>query len=166
MAKKEKRKGIPWGPKNPLWKWKHKAKPLNTTKHTTTPKVIKLAKKKTSRRWFGRKRRRGHKDNRISIIGTIGGIGSFFTAADGKASPGAWIIDTMKGGGLLSGNVGDFASDVLCTYVGYDPRDGSWRIPKGLIVLLSSAMASKVVGSITKNKTFKGIPFIGNKIKW
>jgi hypothetical protein len=127
----------------------------------------KKRKHKRHTKRFGR--RRGHRDKRIPIIATVGGIGSIFAPrTSGQMSLGAWVVNTLQGGhpSLTDPNGPlNMAADTVAQYLGYDFRNGSWGIPTASVVLVGSGLASKLVNRFAGN-TFKNIPIVGKYIKW
>lgn len=169
-----KRVGIPWGPKNPLWRWRHKHLNIKTRQTRDEGTVMarrvrkRLGRVRRSRPWH--RFRRTHRDKRIPIISTIGGIGSIFASRDSAhASLGSWVANTLTGQSpnlMEPTNLMNCAADTIAQYTGYDFRNGSWAIPTASLVLVGSSLASQFVGRITKNKTFSNIPIVGKYVKW
>jgi hypothetical protein len=113
--------------------------------------------------------RRRHKDRRISVIGTVGAVGSTFAPRVGSTMGiGQWVLNTLLGkspnlteqDGFYNG-----VSDMIAQYVGYDPRFGNWGIPSGTITLIGSAIAAKIANKFGKG-TIERLPWIGKYVKW
>lgn len=86
---------------------------------------------------------------------------------------GQWILNTVQGKepnlmstNTVSGNgVVDAVGDLMCQYVGYDFRDGSWGIPMATAVAIGSGVASKLVTKFAGNPLAK-IPYVGRYLKF
>lgn len=111
-------------------------------------------------------RRRGGKDRRFSIIGTIGAIGSFFVPRDSShRSGGQWALDFAQGKEQINADKITYAlSDTVAQYTGYNFKDGSWGVPMATVVLVASGLAASVAGRFG-NKHLKKIPMIGRYVK-
>jgi len=114
----------------------------------------------------GRFRRRGGKDRRFSIIGTIGAVGSLFVSRDTThRSLGQWTMDFATKKEELNADKIQYAlSDGIAQYTGYCFKDGSWGIPTATVVLVASGMAASIAGRFG-NKHLKKIPMIGRYVK-
>lgn len=115
---------------------------------------------------FRRFRRRGGKDRRFSIIGTIGAVGSLFVPRDSShRSLGQWIMDFASGREKdVAGKMEYILSDTLAQYVGYSFKDGSWGVPMATVTLIGSGIAASVAGRFG-NKHIKKLPVVGRYIK-
>jgi hypothetical protein len=106
----------------------------------------------------------------MPIIATIGGVGSLFAPRDSNhMSLGGWVANTVTGQSpnlMEPTNIMNMAADTVAQYTGFDFRNGSFGVPTATVVLVGSALASQIVGRITKNKTFSNVPIIGKYVKW
>jgi hypothetical protein len=117
-------------------------------------------KRKGRGRWF--KKRRGHKDNRIPILPTLGIInyGVNVLSAGGKRA----VLEK----GDIEGYMKWVFKDALMYGTGYDLTTGRWNwssMMSGTIPILLGAVGSKVMTAIGVNRYMKKIPMIGKRIK-
>ena len=152
------RKGIPWGPSNPLWKWQHgKAnKPASTHRSP-----VRHMTKKKSRRYFSRiRRRRGRGDRRIPILPAVG-------LALGVIGNGTWGKPVYQH--FLDGEyeLGLRALGISFTGIDFAALQYGWQYQKatGLWGLVGGMIGSNIASAAGANKVIKRIPIIGSRIK-
>ena len=175
MITMAKRKGITWGPKNPLWRWQHKAKPLNTRTANRSSKVRTMPKKKARRRFFRRWRRSHRRDNRFPLSAGIGLATSIIAPAG--LSPGLSVLDYIKAGNL------DYALEgFVHTWTGIDiPMKGGGSPNIDVIGALNpldfahgaawkttlwSALTMKLVKKFIHQDPLKRVPIVGKMVKF
>lgn len=84
-------------------------------------------------------------------------------------SLGAWFTNTLSGQSpnlMEPTNLMNAAADGIAQYVGYDFRNGSWGIPRGLLVALGGMAGSMIMGKVGANKVLAKLPFVGKYVKW
>lgn len=102
------RKGKPWGPSNPLWRYQHRKKKKRRTK------ARKTGAKRMARRYYGR-RRRGRRSKGIPVLSLAIVLGQ-----------GAMAISE---GGMGLAALGKFGS----YYTGFDASSGTFEPGKLLV---------------------------------
>lgn len=122
------RKGIPWGPKNPLWRWRKKKGLLGKWK---APKS-KTRKKGRVKRNMPRRRRSRRRYSMTIPLAPVAGL------AVGLSKPISYAI---------SGNYEEAMKELAANYTGY--YEGKWN-PKhmvhGLAPLVVGLLVHKFVG--------------------
>lgn len=176
MPKKTKRKGIPWGPSNALWRWKHrksKAKALSTRKASSTPKVIRMTKKKTRRYRPRFKARRHHRDTRMPLSAIVGiGTSVFAPPCPGWASP----MEAIKYGSMTDAfqsfvrswtgisipvKGGNFDINLMGALNPLDFTEApAWK------AMFWTALTTKIVKKVAKQDPLSKIPVLNKFVKF
>lgn len=148
-----------WGPSNPLWRWQHRHS------RSKSRSVSHMARKRSYRpRRFHF--RRHHYPKKLSIIKTVGAVGSLFAPRQGYTSIGQSLLNLIQGTWRLDENsLRETARNGIAQYTGFDINDGSFGLPTGTLVLIASGIASSVANRFGRN-SFEGIPIIGKKLRW
>jgi len=128
---------------------------------SSNPRPKKARKvKNVVRRRYSRKRKR--RARTIPLLPVIGAVGSFFVGASDRTSPAEGLKRVLQGD---TGMAPHMMADIMCTYVGYDPRDGSWRIPSGTVVIGGTLLAHKIMNMLGANRVFANLPPPLNKVR-
>lgn len=167
-----KRKGIPWGPKNPLWRWKRKkAKTSNTKKATTSSNLVTVMPKKRRYKKY-RKRRR---DSRMPLSAIVGlGVSVVAPAAPGwepalsAIKRGAWDFALQSfvrsWTGIAIGGIGgqsETSFDLAATLNPLNFNEApAWKS------MFWTGLSAKLVKRFTKQDPISKIPVINKFIKF
>ena len=140
-------------------------------KRGTTKRKVRRVKTVAKRRYVRRRvTRRRRPKRKISIIGSIGAVGSVFAPAEGRTSMGEWIRQWLSGERPIGQgeDMMHFANDTLAQYTGIDTRQNFPRfsIPWGLVTIVATQLGSRLIAKTGANKVFNNLPAPLNKIKW
>lgn len=166
------RRGIPWGPKNPLWRWQHGKRKVNKSRKRHMSPVVHMPKRRYRRRAAPRRnyrRRVGgwirrRRPKRFSILQGVGLVAGVTTTLNDR-----WSIlqstQNLMATGFSPQGFNNWTGDMTTQLIGYDFRDKKWRLPTFTTMVVATALASKLVGKFVKPHYFDSVPVIGKKIK-
>lgn len=138
------RKGIPWGPKNPLWRWRKKKGLLGKGKKAYKSKTVK----RVTRLYHGGKMKR--KGSRRSFTLPIAPIAGLLGAVVG-ARPG-W---NSVAGAVQKGDWNDAGNVMVNYFTGYNPKSGKWEwesLKVGLIPIVAGFAVHFVASKLGINR--------------
>src|SRR2546429_7233941 len=116
------RKGKPWGPSNPLWRWQHRHKrsarrssgrrPSGSRRRTRRRGTQAAFRRDGRLKFMARRRygRRGRHSFKIPVISTAILLGQL-------------LLAHQRGGGSIEGT----AAELAVLYTGYDLRNQGWN---------------------------------------
>lgn len=148
------RKGIAWGPSNPLWRWQHRKVNKSPKRHMSTVRHMARRRISRARRYYSR-RRRSAKSKAIPIIPVVTGI-----------APTLMGVQAVGGIEHVMDNPQETVRQVLYQNSGYDMNTGGlhWDILTRNIGMWIGGYAVHMIANRTVNKSIHKIPMVGKYI--